>query len=73
MLPEVNTRAINRGQAHVHEMQNFVEHLVKEGRNSQQGYCSGELGNGSLDICEALGQFKGDLTFRLETLQAAST
>ena len=33
----------------------------------------GELRNGSLEICKGVVQFKGDLTFRLETLHAVNT
>ena len=32
--------------------------------------CFGELRNGSLEICKRVVWFKGDLTFRLETLHA---
>ena len=34
---------------------------------------SGELRNGSLEIFKGVVQFKGDLTFRLETLHAVNT
>ena len=37
-------------------------------------YCfSGELRNGSLEICKGVIKFKGDLTFRLKTLHAINT
>ena len=35
--------------------------------------CSGELSNGTLEINKGVVFFKGDLTFRLETLNAVNT